>query len=170
LFSALTSEGGYEPAIPKGDRVMKNTQLSSKLIACALTIGSLAMSQPVSAQSRTALAVVNIPFPFQTELQTLPAGTYRIDRESSHIVLLLGPGDANGFVRMNDAIKSRRSDNGTLVFDRLGDKYFLRQIWTAGSTDGLESPMSRVEKQSLVAANLKAASSTEVAINGVPKH
>ena len=149
---------------------MKNTQLSSKLIACALTIGSLAMTQPVSAQSRTALAVVNIPFPFQTELQTLPAGTYRIDRELTPLILLRGPGNASGYVGMIGAIKSRAADHGTLVFDSLGDKYFLRQIWTTGSTNGLECPMSHAEKASLVAANQQAPSSTEVAITGVPKH
>ncbi len=153
---------------------MKNTQLtsilSSKLIACALTIGSFAMTQPASAQSRTALTEVTIPFPFETGLQTLPAGTYRIDRESSHLILLRGPGNASEYVIVNNATKFRAADHGTVVFDRLGDKYFLRQIWTTGSTDGLECPMSHAEKASLVAANQQAPSSTEVAINVVPKH
>jgi|SRR5580700_6943258 hypothetical protein len=154
---------------------MKNTQLtsilSSKFIACALTIGSLAMTQPVSAQSRTALAEVNIPFTFQAGLQTLPAGTYKIDRESSsHLILLRGPGNASGYVMVNSTIKVRAADHGSVVFDRLGDKYFLRQIWTVGSTDGLECPMSRAEKASLVAANQPVPSSTEVAISSPPKH
>jgi hypothetical protein len=154
---------------------MKNTQLTSilgsKLIACALTIGSFAMTQPASAQDGATLAVANIPFAFQTELQTLPAGMYRIRQESSgRLILLLGPGKASGYVSTISATKPHRSDHGTLVFDRLGDKYFLRQIWTAGSADGLECPMSHAEKASLVAANQQAPSSTEVAINVVPKH
>ena len=64
---------------------MKNTRLtsilSSSVIACALTIGSLTSAPSALAQSRTAL-VVNIPFAFQTENQTLPAGMYHIERES----------------------------------------------------------------------------------------
>jgi hypothetical protein len=150
---------------------MKNTSiLGSSLITCALTIGSLASTQSASAQSSTPLAEVNIPFTFQTANQTLPAGMYRIDRESDHLIRLHGPGRAAGFVVMHDAIKSRAADHGTVVFDRYGDKYYLRQIWTAGSTDGLECPKSRAEKEALLAKNKQAPSSTELAFNSVPQH
>ena len=153
---------------------MKNTRLisilGSSLIACALTIGSLASTQYASAQSGTPLAKVNIPFAFQMGTQTLPAGMYRIDRESGHLVLLRGPGQAAGFVDMHDAIRFRAAAHGTIVFDRYGDKYYLHQIWTAGSTDGLECPKSRAEKESLQATNKQAPDSTEVAFNSVPQH
>jgi hypothetical protein len=152
---------------------MKNTRLTSilgsSLIACALMIGTLASTQSASAQS-TSLAQVNIPFAFQTPLQTLPAGTYRINRESAQLVLLQGSGAAQGFVEMNGAIKSHASNHGYLVFDRYGDKYFLRQIWTAGSTDGLECPKSHAEKESMQAKNKQAPSSIELAFNAVPQH
>lgn len=152
---------------------MKNTRLTSILgssfIACALTIGSLASTESASAQSGTALADVNIPFAFQTPIQTLPAGKYRIDRESGVLILLKGP-DKAGFVEMHGATKSRADDHGYLVFDRHGDKYFLRQIWTAGSPNGLECPKSRAEKESLQAKNKQAPSSIELAFNAVPQH
>jgi hypothetical protein len=152
---------------------MKNTQLTSILgssvIACALTIGSLASTQPASAQSGTPLAEANIPFAFQTPMQTLPAGKYRIDRESGHLILLKGPAQA-GFVEMHNARKSNAANHGYLVFDRYGDKYFLRQIWTAGDTDGLECPKSRAEKESLQAKNKQAPGSIELAFNPVPQH
>jgi hypothetical protein len=152
---------------------MKNTRLASilnsSLLACALTIGSLASTQSASAQS-TGLAEVNIPFAFQTANQTLPAGMYRIDRESGSVVWLRGPGRANGFVLMYSAVKTHASNHGSIVFDRSGDKYFLRQIWTAGSTDGLECPKSRAEKESLQANNKQAPSLTELAFNSAPQH
>ncbi len=129
---------------------MKNTRLtsilSSSLIACALTIGSLASAPSALAQSSTTVAVVNIPFAFQTERQTLPAGMYRIDRQSGNLLRLEGPGNAGGFVMTHDAIKTHPPDHGTIVFDRYGDKYFLHQIWTAGNSTGLECPKSRAEK------------------------
>jgi hypothetical protein len=153
---------------------MKNTRLTSilgsNLIVCALTIGTLASTQSALAQSSTPLAEVNIPFTFQTANRTLPAGLYRIDREFDHVILLRGPGQAAGFVQMHDAVKSHASDHGAIVFDRYGDKYYLRQIWTAGSTDGLECPKSRAEKESLQAKNKQAPSSTELAFNSVPKY
>jgi hypothetical protein len=153
---------------------MKNTRLTSilgsSLIACALTIGSLASTQPASAQSQTPLAEANIPFAFQMGTQTLPAGMYRIDRQSGHLVLLRGPGHTAGFVETHDAVRSRAANHGTIVFDHSGNKYYLRQIWTAGSTDGLECPKSRAEKESLQAINKQAPDSTEVAFNSVPQH
>jgi hypothetical protein len=153
---------------------MKNTRLTSilgsNLIACVLTIGSLASTQVASAQSSTPLAQANIPFAFQTANQTFPAGTYRLIRESNHLLLLRGPGHTAGFVNMYDAVKNHAADKGTIVFDRVGDKYYLRQIWTAGSKDGLECPKSRAEKESLLASTTQAPSSTVLALNVVPQH
>jgi len=151
---------------------MKNTRLTSilnsSLIACALTIGSLASTQYASAQS-TELAEVTIPFAFQTPTQTLPAGTYRIDRESGQLILLRGPHNAAEFLMMHGTSKSRAADHGSVVFDRAGDKYYLRQIWTAESTSGYECPKSRAEKESLLARNEQAPTSIELAFNSVPQ-
>ena len=151
---------------------MKNTRLtsilSSSLIACALTIGTLA-SQSALAQSST-MAEVNIPFSFQMGSQTLPAGSYRILRESGYLVRLQGSDKAGGYVQMHDAIKLHAANNGSVVFDRYGNKYFLRQIWTAGSTNGLECPKSRAEKETLQAKNTQSSSTTELAFNSIPQH
>jgi hypothetical protein len=144
-----------------------NSILSSSLIACALTIGSFASAPHALAQS-TAVAEVTIPFTFQTDHQTFAAGTYRIDRESGQIVLLRGSGDSSGLILMHEAVALNPSDHGKLVFDHYGNKYFLRQIWTAGTTIGLECPKSRAEKETLQATNNQAPDSTEVAFNTVP--
>jgi hypothetical protein len=153
---------------------MKNTRLTSilgsSLIAGVLAIGSLASTQFASAQSPTPLAEVNIPFAFQTTNQSLPAGKYRIDLESNHLIRLQGPRQAGGFVMSHNAMKTHASERGTVVFDRYGDKYYLRQIWTAGSIYGLECPKSRAEKESMLAKNKQAPDSFELAFNSVPKH
>jgi hypothetical protein len=150
---------------------MKNQRvssiLSSSLIACALTIGTLASAPHALAQT-TNLAEVTIPFTFQTDHQTFAAGTYRIARESDHAVLLRGPGTSYGLILMNNAVTLHPSDHGKLVFDRYGDKYFLRQIWTAGDSVGLECPKSRAEKETLEAKNKQAPDSTVLAFNTVP--
>jgi hypothetical protein len=152
---------------------MKNTRLTSilgsSLIACALTIGTLASTQSASAQSPTGLAEANIPFAFQTPSQTMPAGKYRIDRESTNLLRLEGPGVAGGFVVTHEAVKSHAPDHGVLVFERYGDTYYLRQIWTAGNNTGLECAKGRHEKESMLAKNKPAPSTIEVAYNDVPK-
>ena len=153
---------------------MKNTQLTSilgsSLIACALAIGSLASTQSALAQSSAPLAKVNIPFAFQAGTKAMPAGMYQIDRESRNLIVLHGPGQAAAYVETSDAIKLQAPDHGNLLFARYGDTYFLRQIWTAGNSTGLECPKSRLEKETLQAQNKQAPTSTEVAINGVPQH
>jgi hypothetical protein len=144
-----------------------NSILSSSIIACALAIGSLASTQSASAQ--TTIAKVTIPFAFQMGSQILPAGTYRVERESSNLILLEGSGKASGFVLMNAASRSKAPDHGMLSFDRTGDKYYLRQIWTAGNQTGLECPASRAEKAALVATNQEAVSTVELAFNSEPQ-
>jgi hypothetical protein len=156
---------------------MKNTRfssiLSSSLIVGALTIGSLASPQFSSAQTPTPLAEVNIPFDFQTPNQNLPAGHYLVEVESNHLILLRGGGSRNGFVTTHDVINKRTPVRGTMVFARYGDKYYLRQIWTAGNATGIECPKSRAEKQSAQAtqASLKQDQGpVELALNTVPIH
>jgi hypothetical protein len=153
---------------------MKNTRftsiLGSSLIACVLTIGSLASTPSASAQSPMPLAEVNIPFAFQTPSQTLPAGIYRIDLESNHLIRLQGPNQTADFVEMHNAIKSHPAKHGTIVFDRYGNQYFLRQVWTAGDTVGLECPKSRAEKETSQAKNKQTPSVTGLAFNSVPQH
>ena len=134
------------------------------LIVCVMTIGSLALTRSASAQSGT----VNIPFAFHTPTQTLPAGIYQIDRGPAHLVLLRGSHVAE-FAEPWNVMKSHATNYGTVVFDRVGDKYYLRQIWTAGDNVGLEFPKSRDEKMSLQAKNKQALSSTVLAFNS-PKN
>jgi hypothetical protein len=153
---------------------MKNTRLTSilgsSLIASALAIGSLASTQFASAQTATPMAEVTIPFAFQTPTQVLPAGTYHVVLESSHLIRLQTSDSAGGFVLTHDAIKAHAPANGTVVFARYGDKYYLRQIWTAGNTVGSECNKSRAEKESVLAMNTQALRSVELAMNSTPKH
>jgi hypothetical protein len=151
---------------------MKNSHLASitrsTLIACTLMIGTLASTHSASAQSPEALATVNIPFTFHMGDQTMPAGMYRIDLVSNHVVKLQGPDHAVGSVAMHSATKLLASDTGIIVFDRYGENYFLRQIWTAGNKDGLES-WTRVEKNTLQANDRKSRSSIQLAFNSTPR-
>ena len=122
------------------------TILRSSLIACALTIGTLASTQTASAQNGDGVAQANIPFTFQSGSAHMPAGEYRVMRTSDHLILLQGPSHTADFVLVNDTASTTAPTKGKLVFRRYGDKYFLREIWTAGSTHGFECPKSRAEK------------------------
>ena len=151
---------------------MKNTRLTSilgsSLIAFALSIGSLVATQSASAQT-TGVAEVNIPFAFHTPTQTLPAGTYRVDRSGSLLILQSKDSKGAGFVLTHEVIKTKAPDRGYVVFERYGDTYYLEQIWTAGQNNGIECPKGRAEKESMLAKNTTTAPSTvELALNAIP--
>jgi hypothetical protein len=71
------------------------------------------------------------------------------------------------FLIVHSAYTSHTPTGSSLVFDRRGDKYFLRQIWTAGNNDGLECPKTRIEQkvEKMVAQNKQDASPVVVALN-----
>src|ERR1700735_5684210 len=117
---------------------MKNTRFIPGFITCALMIGSLASTPSALAQnSGRALAEVDVPFVFHTPTQTLPAGSYVLDRETANLLLLREKSSARGgFVITHGAIKTRAPKRGVVVFERYGDTYYLRQIWTAGNNTG----------------------------------
>lgn len=156
---------------------MKNSRLNSilgsTLIACALTFGTLASTQTAAAQSSSTVAEANIPFAFQAGNQQMPAGQYRIVRESTSLILLQGPSHADDFIVMHDATSLKVPSKGKIVFHRYGDKYFLSQIWTAGNPDGLESSKCQAEKAAMketrLAKNDSAPSQVEVALNVAPQ-
>ena len=150
---------------------MKNTRFTSilGLIACALTIGLLA-TQSALAQNLKTVAEVDVPFAFHTPQQTLPAGSYVIDRESRNMLLLKGSGSAKGFVIVHDAINNKAPARGVIVFQRYGDTYYLRQIWTGGNSIGFECPKGKAEKERMQAKNMQAPSTVELALNSVPQH
>jgi hypothetical protein len=155
------------------EEIMKTTRfnsiLSSSLIVCALTIGSLASTRSAFAQESTALLRVDIPFAFQMAKQTLPAGVYQIDRRANDIIVLHGPDKASRFLMMHQATTLHPADHAAVVFERYGSKYFLHQVWTGGTTHGLESPKSRAESNALKAQNNQAPTSVELAFNTAPR-
>jgi hypothetical protein len=63
----------------------------------------------------------------------------------------------------NACQKAQPAAQTTLVFQRLGDNYFLYQVWTEGNSAGREFPMSKAEIQ--VAKNYSKPELVIVAVN-----
>lgn len=143
---------------------MKNSILHviKAFSACAvLGVSSLA------AQSHNIVA--NVPFDFTVMNQHLSAGTYILTSENS-----LGPilirGRENGasmFVLSVPASSGKVRDDAKLVFDRLGNQYFLRNIWYAGTNEGQELKVSKTERE-LARNSQKPEQTTLVVVNRKP--
>jgi|SRR4030095_2515996 hypothetical protein len=94
---------------------------------------------------------VNIPFDFIVTNKKLPAGEYYIGRVQSYSDIVLDISNVDRFAHvfpLTTAVQTLEAKTeGTLVFHRLGDQYFLSQIWAAGSRTGRVIPKSRSERE-----------------------
>jgi predicted GNAT superfamily acetyltransferase len=132
---------------------MKNTLCR---ITGILALAFLATTQVARAQE-TVLA--NIPFAFTAGQMTLPAGEYRVQKltnDSSPLLIRSTDGNGASIVMTFAASANAPQDKSKLVFRRYGNRYFLAQVWTAGSARGRELPKSAKEKEQALAVHNEA--------------
>jgi hypothetical protein len=161
-------------AFPKGERVMTSLRnfahLVSGLFASALAIGMVASAQPALAQNTQLVARANIPFAFQAGSKVMPAGTYDISKQHDHVLILReSHAKAAEFLMVQDTYATHTPKQSAIVFDRRGDKYFLRQVWTANNGSGVECPKPRAEKELEIAQKDAPQSTVTLALNTSPK-
>ena len=113
-----------------------------------LAFTALFMATAAHAQLTNVKAIV--PFDFVVADHAYPAGEYSIKT--------IGEGDktlridntveaTTNLVLSHTCLQLAPSLTTKLVFHRVGDNYFLYQIWRAGNSEGREFPVSRTEIQ-----------------------
>jgi len=104
-----------------------------------------------SAYAQTINVRANVPFKFIIDKETLPAGQYSIQSlgDAAGRTLFIHSSDLKQkrMVNTNGVEKVQPSVNTKLVFLRYGDRYFLSQIWVAGSSEGHQLPKSPRESE-----------------------
>jgi hypothetical protein len=112
------------------------TALALFSIAGFVSIGQ-AMAQDHAVQA-------TIPFEFRAGNKVLPAGTYTIATGTDNLIVITNHDQpAVVTVALRDGRDSRKQE---LVFDKYGDRYFLREILCQSAGMNLELPPSKVEK------------------------
>lgn len=95
--------------------------------------------------------IANIPFAFIVGNKTLPAGDYTIDRPDSNDPNVLLIRNANNHIALftnAESVQAKQMpDKSELVFNRIGDKYFLSKVWVTGDDIGCEIPKPRAERE-----------------------
>jgi virulence-associated protein VagC len=120
------------------------TMLSFLLVLAAVSVNAQRLSDNSIA--------VNIPFDFAFGETRLPAGNYALRRivlPSSYDRLVIQSADGRGDTHTVMTGPNRTSEvpkQSNLVFNRYGDKYFLSQVWLAGSDTGRDLFQSRNER------------------------
>ena len=102
--------------------------------------------------AQQAALTATIPFAFQAENQTMPAGEYHVESVLTGTGRLQRLRQVNGSAVMIVSTMSVEARNGIpnpeLVFNRYGQTYFLSQIWTGGD-QGRQLFKSNREKEIL---------------------
>ena len=122
------------------------------LMVVTMSFLAIAGGAPVRAQVVDTI-VANVPFDFTVRDSTLPAGEYTIKRTYSADPGLMQIRSADGdevllFV-VGSAEAAKQPDQTKLIFDRVGDRYFLSEIFEEGNSTGVELPKSRAERDLL---------------------
>jgi len=115
----------------------------------------------VHAQTQT-IMTANVPFAFSVGQQQLPAGAYAV-REMDRATLIASQGGKEHVLGIYAYAGPSKADETKLVFDKVGDHYFLAQIWTSARGQGLELPKSQLEKE-LRASNTESNGGAETVI------
>jgi hypothetical protein len=123
--------------------------MKSFLIVAAISFLAIA-GTPARAQVVDVIEA-DIPFEFTVRNSTLPAGEYTIKRINSVSPGTMEIRNADGTQRLVFLVTSaetlKQPDHTKLIFDRVGDQYFLSEIFEIGNRSGVELMKSRVEQK-----------------------
>lgn len=108
----------------------------------SLVVMSVILSGIANAQT---VARADVPFAFKVGSAQLPAGTCEIRTVNDATVVIRSLDGGISALSMARQEYSNASTGAKLVFHRLGDHYFLTQIWKDGS--GMVVPRSEEEKE-----------------------
>jgi len=129
------------------------------LAAVALILGSAAFAQTVSLR-----AVV--PFNFVVGNRVYPAEEYAVKTSGNgnDLLSVAGRSTKESVMTLPYPITSGMpAEHSALIFQRVGDAYFLQQVWAAGSPVGLGLHLSHLETR--LALNRAKPETTIVAAN-----
>jgi hypothetical protein len=116
---------------------------------------SAALGMSATAFAQTTQLKVAVPFEFITGDTVLPAGNYDVESIDTWGGKALSihnvTSNAGTLLLSNSCQLAKTSDSNKLVFYRYGQRYFLAEIWTAGTNIGRK--MSLNQRQSELARN-----------------
>lgn len=149
---------------------MKTFWIVRTLFVVATLVTALSTA-PADGQTSGRAVLVNIPFGFDAGTKHMEPGKYTITKDLNDFVWIKN-GSSTAILMTRDEQGSRATEKAKLVFDRYGDRYFLRQVWLSPEdTAYLQCPESKTEKQakeSELAQNQKNASNVDVAMLRLP--
>ena len=113
--------------------------------ALMILIVAFTVTVPV-VNAQSTILTANVPFAFNIGTNQLPAGAYAV-RELDRATLVQSRDGQNSVLGIYNYAGPSKADETKLVFHKIGDHYFLAQIWTSARGQGLVIPESKLEKE-----------------------
>jgi hypothetical protein len=129
-FSGLETKGDY----------MKNLR--------AILFASTVLLMATAAQAQETKVVATVPFAFVVGERAYPAGEYALKSLTNMeaVVQIENTQEsASTLILARSCSSITPSEKTKLVFRRMGDNYFLYQVWTEGKLSGREFPRGSIE-------------------------
>jgi hypothetical protein len=114
-------------------------------VTALLAIASLAMAGTSFAQTEGVQA--NVPFDFTVANQLLPAGTYRIEKQSDGLIAIKNHDKPITVLTLVHPDGASSRDGGKLIFHKYGDQYFLSEVLCDSADMNVELHPSKAEKR-----------------------
>jgi hypothetical protein len=108
-------------------------------------IVAFSIAAPVAHAQQTIMSA-NVPFAFSIGNSQLPAGAYAV-REMDRATLIQSKDGETSVLGIYAYAGPSKADETKLVFNKVGDHYFLAEIWTSARGEGLRVPQSKLEKE-----------------------
>lgn len=124
--------------------------LKNLLFAFCL-VSACGLATAVSAQISSDVTLqADIPYTFAVGNTRLPAGKYTVKVADDENLNLMEIRSADGrtsvFFETVTAVSKESHQKTELVFDKIGDEYFLSQVWLEGNRSGNQLSESKIQQ------------------------
>jgi hypothetical protein len=139
--------------------------LSMKNFRASL-FAAIVAAAPLSSQAQDPgmIARVNVPFSFETGAKHFAAGVYTIRMENGHTLLIRGISDS-GLALMSIEDNGTAAKTGKAVFEKYGNRYFLREISIAGKSSRLHLQPTKEQTRFETASKITTPAPVEIALS-----
>jgi len=111
-----------------------------------LSLVVMAVLISATGASAQSYAKADVPFAFTVGSALMPAGTYEVKNAGASAIVIQN--DETSAAAMSNAGREQPRHTGAkLVFHRVGNTYFLAEVWRSSSAEGMIIPTSKQEKE-----------------------
>ena len=93
------------------------------------------------------IAKADVPFAFRVDSTWLPAGAYDVRELGESATLIISEDNKQHALVLNSSAGDNKTAATKLVFHKIGDNYFLAEVWTTARDQGLAIHESKMEKE-----------------------